>query len=481
MSTCTIHTWRAASLWRSAGIALLAAASGCQTYTPQPLNLSAHREAFIARTPESPEVREFAQTLSDSEGLAPDTFDPSDGITLVEAEAIALVLNAELRIARLRAGVTQAGAANAGLWEDPTIGVDITRILESTAHPWKVFSAVGFTLPISGRLEIEKALAGIEHAADLARVAEREWQVRMELRRAWADWSSLAAQLKTTREFLERVDQILVIVDLMERAGELARTEARLFRVEHATKALELATLEAQNAEWGLRIRQLMGLAPEADIRMIAGGGVGRQETDVAGDSREPLHDRLMRASPLLLVEATEYQVAERALELEVRKQYPDLQIGPGYGNEDGQNQFLLGLSLPLPVLNGNRRAIAEAAANRDLARASAESTLERLITDLAAAEVQVRVAELRRRTLEEAIVPMVDAQYADAREVARLGEVNTLVLLESLKRQQEAKIALIQARRDQILAAIRVEEILGPVKRAEMNPEPSDAVGATP
>jgi len=62
------------------------------------------------------------------------------------------------------------------------------------------------------------------------------------------------------------------------------------------------------------------------------------------------------------------------------------------------------------------------------------------------------------------AIVPLVDAQYVDARQVARLGEVNTLVLLESLTRLQAAKVGLVEAARDEAIAAIDLDEIFGPV-----------------
>ena len=60
-------------------------------------------------------------------------------------------------------------------------------------------------------------------------------------------------------------------------------------------------------------------------------------------------------------------------------------------------------------------------------------------------------------------LVPLVDTQYAEAREVARLGEVNTLILLESLKQQLDAKRQLIAAHRDEALAAIDIAEITGP------------------
>jgi CRISPR system Cascade subunit CasA len=163
-----------------------------------------------------------------------------------------------------------------------------------------------------------------------------------------------------------------------------------------------------------------------------------------------------------VLVAAAEYEAAEKTLELEVRKQYPDIHIGPGYGNEDGQNQVLLGLSVPIPILSANRRGIAEANAQREVARAGAETALEQAIAAVRSAEVRLAAARQRRSTLESEIVPLVDAQYTDARQVARLGEVNTIVLLESLTRQQEAKVGLVDAARDEAIAAVDLDELLG-------------------
>jgi outer membrane protein, heavy metal efflux system len=319
---------------------------------------------------------------------------------------------------------------------------------------------VGITIPISGRLEIEKQRAGIEHAAELARVAQREWSVRMSVRRAWSEWSALDAQLAVTRDFLSHVEQILSVVDKIEQAGEIARTEARLFRIERATKAADLALLESRTREAELRLRQLMGISPDAALQLRATGiGIVRSASASASDV-----SLLERQSPAMLVAVAEYETAEKTLELEVRKQHPDLHIGPGFGHEDGQNQVLLGLSVPVPILNANKRGIAEARAQREVARAAAGAMLEQTVAAVRAAEVRLAAAAKRRLTLESEIVPLVDAQYADAREVARLGEVNTLVLLESLTRQQEAKVGLVEAVRDEALAGIDLDEIIGPV-----------------
>lgn len=434
---------------------------GCQSYERRPIDLAAHQQAFIARTPETPEVGKLAAELA-ARGPEAGGFDPADGVSCAEAEVIAVVFNAELRLARLRAGVTRAVAENAGLWEDPTIGVDLARILDSTPEPWKVFSAVGITIPISGRLEIEKQLAGVEHAAELARVAQREWEVRMSVRRGWSEWSALDAQLEATRGFVSRVEEVLLVVDTMERAGEMSRTEARLFRIERASKAAELADLESRTREADLHLRALMGMSPDAALRMQAHGiGPDRRDAEEARANDWNAHE-LARRNAAMLVAAAEYEAAEKTLELEIRKQYPDLHIGPGYGREDGQDQVLLGLSLPIPVLNANRQKIAEAAAKRDVARAGVETTLEQVVAGIRAAEVRLAAASRRRQLIETEIVPMVDALYADARQVAALGELNSLVLLESLSRQQEAKISLIEARRDEALAAVEVDELVG-------------------
>lgn len=445
--------------WPGVAFALLALAGGCQKYERAPLDFAAHKQAIMARTPEASEVRAFAESLRAAEGRATG-FDPTDGVSCAEAEVIALVYNPDLRSARLRAGVSRAAADHAGLWEDPVLGVDLARIIQGTPEPWKVFTTLGLTIPISGRLELEKQRAGLEHAAELARLLQREWGVRTEVRRSCAEWSAASAMLEATRAYLTRLDQALVVVEKMETAGEMPRTEARLFRIERAERASEIAQLESRVRRAALELRRLMGLAPSAGITLTPGA------VDFSVPEPSMDHGSLLLTSPDLLIAAAEHEIAEKALEIEVRRQYPDLQIGPGYGREDGQDQVLLNLSLPLPLLNGNRGGIAEARAARDAARAEAEGAMESLIARIASARDHVAAASAHRRALEQEIVPMVDAQYADVRRLSELGEVNTLVLLESLRRQQDAKARLAAAVREEAMAQIDLAELTGPAQR---------------
>src|SRR5207245_732636 len=66
-----------------------------------------------------------------------------------------------------------------------------------------------------------------------------------------------------------------------------------------------------------------------------------------------------------------QYAAAEADLQLEISKQYPDVQIGPGYTYEEKNSFFTLGLSTTLPIFNRNQGPIAEGEARRKGAAAT--------------------------------------------------------------------------------------------------------------
>lgn len=434
-------------------VAMLA---GCQTYTPRPLDAAAHRAQWAARSPEADGVAEFARRLAAPGEPAP--FDPTDGLCLDEAEAVALFFNPRLRVARLRAGVAAATAENAGLWEDPALGFDGERILAGVDHPWVVGATIGLTIPISGSLSAERDRAGAEHRAALARVAQEEWELRSRLRAAWLDWSAHTLRAQQTREFLGRLDAIAAVAARLEEAGEMPRTESRLFRVERLTRQNDLRLLDARARESELALRALMGLTPDAPVALAP----TLARTPVEGFTHV-LDEAIEARSPMLAVLREEYAVAELTLRREVREQYPDITIGPGIGEEDGDSRALLGVSLPIPLWNRNRQGVAEAAAQRELARAEYESAVESLAADLAAAVVRAAALATQRQEIESLLVPLVDEQGEEIARLAQLGEFDALLTLETLIRQHETKLRLIEARLEEALAMTRIEELLGP------------------
>lgn len=439
-----------------------AVVGGCQSYRPAPLDLGAHRLAVEARL-EQRELVEFAAALAGEGNDAPARFDVSDGLSPAEGEVLALFGNPDLRLARLDAGVALAGYETAGLWEDPVFGFDAAEVL-SPAGPFEYALTLGLTVPLSGRLEVERERAGAAYEAELRRVVDAEWGLRAEVRSSWASWAAAAERVRLLGEVVSQVERITSITEGLESAGELTRVEARLIRAEALSVRADLFAGQRAEAESRIRLLGLMGLPPDAEIELIAAFPAAVVPT-VDDELR-----RLIEANTTLAVHRAEYQVAEETLRLEVRRQYPDITIGGGYGNED-DDRLLLGVSLPVPILNANRAGIAEARARRERARAAAETAFERLARELASARAALEAARQQRRSLEGELVPMLDAQAREVEQLAQLGEVDTLLLLETLTRGFEARSLLLELRAAEINASSEIARLLGPDAETSLSP----------
>ncbi len=432
--------------------------AGCQSYERAPLELVDHRAALDARLDESESIARFVDRLSENSSATPERFDPSDGLSPAEGEVLALFYNPDLRLARLDAGVALANYETAGLWEDPEFGFDGAEIL-SPGGPFEYGLTLSLTIPVSGRLDVEKDRAGAAYEAELRRVVDAEWGIRASVRSAWASWSAASERLRLLQEVIGQVERITAITNRLETTGEITRVEARLLRAERVETLADISLAELDEARARVTLLGLMGLPPDAVVELLP---------SLPPASTIDLNDavtRLIESNTTLAVRRAEYQVAEDTLRLEVRKQYPDITIGTGYGSEDNDDRLLLGVSVPIPILNANRAGIAKAKARREVARAVAETTFERLARELAIARATLDASRAQRDAFEHELVPMLDEQSLEMERLINLGEVNTLLLLETVTHRFEAKSRLLELRQAEIDAAVEIARILGPDK----------------
>ena len=434
----------------------LIALAGCQSYERLPLELANHRAALDARLVATEPISDFVERLSEAGNQVPERFDPNDGLSTAEGEVLALFYNPDLRLARLDAGVALATFETAGLWEDPQFGFDGAEIL-SPSGPFEYGLTLSLTIPISARLGVEKDRAGAAYEAELRRIVDAEWSTRAAVRSAWASWSAASERLRLLREVIGQVERISAITDRLETAGELTRVEARLLRAELVETRADVAEAVLAEARARVELLGLMGLPPDAPVELLP--ALPPASIAEIADAIE----RLIEANTTLAVRRAEYQVAEETLRLEVRKQYPDITIGTGYGSEDNDDRLLLGVSIPIPILNANRAGIAEAKARREVARAAAETTFERLTRELSMARAAYDASRTQRDAFERDLVPMLDEQASEVEQLIDLGEVNTLLLLETVTRGFEAKSRLLDLRLAETNAAIEITRLLGP------------------
>jgi outer membrane protein TolC len=408
---------------------------GCQSYKPAPLEEQALLAAWRERSPSLPLVRDFAAQQASLSGI-PSAFDVSDGLNLAEAETLALLFNPSLRTSRLLAGVARAGSAEAGRWEDPRLGVDAQRIISSTDDPWVVGGLINLTIPLSGRLTFEKQLALAEADTELLKVLDHERLLIADLRKLWADWSAATMRASVIEQAISDLTLISTSAARLRDAGEIDPTDSRLFDIDLVRRQAQLLSARRDAARLQADLRQLIGLSPTTPLTLLP--SLDTQPTEPTLPATQHVKVQIARS---------EYAIAERALELEIRKQYPDLDLGGGFGTDQGDSRILGGFSLPLPLLNANRRAIAEAAARRDAVRASFEQQL--IATDSAIAQntADLSAASQQLNQIETALIPLVDRQLIDARKLLEVGEFNPLLLREAIASSADAKLDLLAAR----------------------------------
>lgn len=444
-------------LLASAGLLLLGA--GCQHVPPQPLDLSSTRAALEAREVNVESVRAYAEALATA-GDDDAPFDSADGLSLREAQAIALWYNPELRIARLEAEQAGAVARASGRWADPEAGFDTgEKSVEAddagflhdagdAARSWISAPSLSITLPLSGRLGAEKRLNRAREDVAALRAVEAEQRLLTELRDAWSSWSAARQRIALLDEHLALLASFTGPADSLAAVGEVPSSGARLFTIELLRKEAGRAREQANEAEARATLLELMGLLPGTPLDLLP---------ELSGKAPATPEAVPVEQHPSLLRAEAEYRVAEDHLRVELRKQYPDLTLSPTYTDEGDETSLVVGMGFPLPVWNANRGGIAEAAAARDLARARVESEYQRLLAERAKAQAALEGSRAQRERLLEGVVPAIDAQVSESLALLQVGELDIVVLHEALSQALETKQELLDAILAEAIAASRL------------------------
>ncbi|HEV7512770.1 MAG TPA: TolC family protein [Candidatus Acidoferrum sp.] len=348
---------------------------------------------------------------------------PPESWDLQTLSLAALYFNPALESARARIVSTKAALVTAGARPNPTLSI-------APGIPSPYLLTLDFAIPIETAGKRTHRLQ-VAHSIDQAArfdLADSAWTIHSAVRTALLNYM-LAIRTEELFRSEEKVrdDQVRILEEILS-AGEIARQTVDLARSERNKTHLALVIAEGQATETKAALAAAVGI-PLSAVQSLEFTWPGLETLPRAESlSFEEIKRQAVLNRLDLRRSLSQYAAAEAALQLEIAKQYPDINIGPGYTYEERHSFFTLGLSTTLPLFNRNEGPIAEAEAHRVEASTSFLERQAQAITRSERALAAYRSA-LNEQAEVQSLSKLQDSQLQLLQEAIRAGTDNRLNL----------------------------------------------------
>jgi len=390
----------------------------------------------------------------------------------------ALAGNPELNFYRAEIAAAHGGRRTAAAWANPEVSAELgqKRVKDSSGAQlgegaaWAV--SVNQTFEYPGRLALRKAIANRD--LRLAELGYDQFKLALAARVRALGYGVFIAQekLAAANEVARRFQALTDVLVQRDSAGITPLLETRIIEANTITLQRQAgeASLAAQSAL--LELNQLRGQPPVAPV----------QVTDAEFHFREapPLETLLAVAR----TNAFELRIRQAELEqqgfkvsLAKNERFPGVTVGPFISQENAADKETivgLGVSIPLPLWNHNQGGIETAQAREQQAQTSlllTQRDVERRVTESTLA-LQVKLAGMNQWRADAV------SQFTEAAELAdrhyRLGAVPIATYVELQKQYLEAIAAMLDTRKEALVAAQNLEQLTGIPSLVKQNARPN-------
>jgi len=443
--------------------------TGCEHYTPQPLLPEQTASQLSGRRLDDPGLKDFLQK---SLGGKLDQW-PLPQWNLDQLTLAAFYFHPTLEVARVQWLAAQTGEKTAAARLNPSVSVNPSYDsgIPGNYSPWIV--PITFDVPIETAGKRGKRIAEAIKVSESARwnFVSAAWQIRGGVRSALQSVKIAERRRSVLAEQVAVQAKIVKLLKQRFEVGEISRPELTIAQIALNKAQLDLAATEAALADARSRFAESLGVSGAAVKGLQTKFDFSARveaKSDVAA-----ARDLALRGRADVLAALADYAAAEAELSLQIARQYPDLHLGPGYawnnGNA-GDNQWSLGLTLELPILDQNQGPIAEAKARRRLEAAKFLALQSQIIgqTDRAVAGLEAARAQQR---INKAQMDAARSQLNAAKDQAKAGSVEPLDVLSAQLEFCTTELAGVDG--ENLMATA-----VGDLEDALQQPEPVMALG---
>lgn len=341
----------------------------------------------------------------------------------------------------------QGELLQSGTWQNPEIGLEAENFAGSGAYngfdSTEVTYGISQQLEIGGKIPARKYIAG--KGVEIATIEQQA--ARLDLIRdvtiAYAETVAAEENVQLASEQKNLAVDVFKSVSVRVDAAAAPLIQKSRAEVERSTTTIgyEIATRERDISRINLAVLLGEEQLPET-LDNTSFFDVQNLDT-LSGEG--------LKSNPELAKLHVALEQSKGVLDLEMANAMPDPRINIGVRDlrDSGDQAFVLGVSLPIPVFNANQGNIGKArhtVLKNELDNEQAALTLR---TELMRAQQQMENAYLQAKTLESEILPSAEKAFSLAREGYRLGRFPYLEVLDaqrSLFSVKQQRIAALKA-----------------------------------
>ena len=348
----------------------------------------------------------------------------------------------------------RAGRTVAGLRPNPVVQGQVENVIGSGPYRGvrSAETTVGFAIPIElgGKRGARVAVANAQLSRAEIQAAIIAADVRLQVTQLYVEAVAADRRVMTARDQARIASDALRAASVRVQAGRASPLEqqradvARINADANVERQLRLA--EAARANLARRIgRPIDGLLDDTLLDRLPG-------VNVYG----PLAPVNTTGTLALAAANADFSIAEAGVRLARANRVPDLNVGPSIRRLEA----VFSVSIPIPVFNNGRAAIAQATAQRTQADAQRRVTaldIEQAITD---AQAQAANAATTARAASGPALAAAQEAARIARIGYREGKFGQLELLDAERTLAETRVAAIDALANYQNARAQVERL---------------------
>ena len=398
--------------------------------------------------------------------------EPSEGITLLQALSLALMHNPELAAASWEMRSGEARSLQAGLFPNPELEVEVEEFggsreaenPDGTSENFKRFDGYEATIFISQLIELGGKRSKRKRTATLeGDLLEWDFETKRldtitEVRNAFIDLLALQERMVLTDGLVKLSQDVFNTVSERVKAGKVSPVEETRAQVALSTMQIEQDRVKRELEAGRKRLAATWGTNTPTFERAR-----GTLETIRSLPPYESLVSRISQ-NPDIARWSAELEQREATLHLEKSERIPDITLGGGikHLDESDDETYVMGISLPLPLLNRNQGGILEATYSLQKAKQERTAAEVNTITTLDETYQSLLSAYTAATILRDTILPGAESAFNASQEGYLEGKFSYLDVLDVQRSLFDAKYTYIASLVEYHKALAALERLIG-------------------